>query len=182
MGVFNLVGIGCYSTTIILVAKNGRSGDDYDALFVCAGIVQNVVYPKLDLPVLCRGSLGLDLCGCGSGTDCAVLGFLLDLLHQGSERKEVCFTRISILCRLEEGYDEFAYGEWREETDEKKIREIITASVPRWKVAMQCMDGVGGSNFDSTEWSFILPLLFGVQYVVTCIDFITTTTLPIPTS
>jgi len=179
MGVLNLAGIGSYLATTILVAEDWRSRDDYDALLVCARTLQNVVYPQLDLQVLCGGSLGLDLGICRYCADGAVLGFLLDLLHQGSERKEVCIASIST-SGMKEGQDVFVFRdqdakETDEQFDELKIKEIaFRGPVPRRKEKMQCMDGVGGSNFDSMEWSFILPSLFSVQYV-TCIDFITTT-------
>jgi hypothetical protein len=103
MGVLNLARKRCHPSAALLASKDRRGGNDYHTLSVCVGELSRAVYPKLDLAVLGRGTLGWDCGVCRVYSDGSVFRFLLDLLHKGFEREEVrsaCMSYEWVVCRL----------------------------------------------------------------------------------
>lgn len=97
MGVQHLARERGHPAAAIPAPENRRGGDHHDPLPVCTGHVPSTVYPELDLEILVGGTLGWNRGHGGHCADGAILGLLLDLLHQGLERKEVRLAGIEPL-------------------------------------------------------------------------------------
>jgi hypothetical protein len=84
LGVLDLAGVSCYSSSIVHASTYGRGGEHHDTLLVRTRGLSRSLHPQLDLAILHRGSLPLGSHSRGRRyySNGLVHGFLLHLLHK----------------------------------------------------------------------------------------------------